>query len=158
MIFILKRALHYYKDKLLTYYHLLCSHTFPVGNKCGSILRWWPGLQHFLLLLLIRWTGWGVIQSCQVWLCQCSLCPAVETVGPIDHLSPTSRFKALSPEQGMRGRELYEVGWGNQLCVAIKLSFLSPSNGLPFPWFWAAWSCWSVCKAPSLTLSLSYLW
>ena len=43
---------------------------------------------------------------------------------------------------------------GNQLCVAIKLSFLSPSNGLPFPWFWVAWSSWSVCKAPSLTLSL----
>ncbi|KAI4812538.1 hypothetical protein KUCAC02_023917 [Chaenocephalus aceratus] len=57
-------------------------------------------------------------------------------VGPIDHLSPTSRFKTRSPEQGTRGRERDEVGWGNQLCVAIKLSFLSPSNGLPFPWFW----------------------
>lgn len=75
-------------------------------------------------------------------------------MGPIDHLSPSSRFKAWSPEQGTRGRERDEVGWGNQLCVAIKLSFLSPSNGLPFPWFWAAWSCWSVCMAPSLTLSL----
>lgn len=75
-------------------------------------------------------------------------------MGPIDHLSPTSRFKPRSPEQGRKGRERDEVGLGSQLCVAIKLSFLSPSNGLPFPWFWAAWSCWSVCTAPSLTLSL----
>lgn len=74
-------------------------------------------------------------------------------MGPIDHLSPTSRFKAQSPEQGTRGRERDEVGWGNQLCVAIKLSFLSPSNGLLFPWFWAALG-WSMCTAPSLTLSL----
>lgn len=59
----------------------------------------------------------------------------------------------LSPQSTeWRGRE---VGWGNQLCVAIKLSLLSPSNGLLAPWFWAAWSCWSMCMAPSLTHSLT---
>lgn len=66
-----------------------------------------------------------------------------------------SRLSPQSTEQG-GGRS----DGGNQLCVAIKLSFLSPSNGLLVPWFWAAWSCWSMCTAPSLThsLSLSYLW
>ncbi|KAJ4949466.1 hypothetical protein JOQ06_020981 [Pogonophryne albipinna] len=80
-------------------------------------------------------------------------------VGPIDHLSPTSRFKTRSPEQGTRGRERDEVGWGNQLCVAIKLSFLSPSNGLPFPWFLGAVVLLVGVYGPlTHSLSLSYLW
>lgn len=98
------------------------------------------------------WTGLGVILSYQV-----RLCPAVEMVGPIDHLPPTNRFKARSPVRGMRGWEQDEVGWGNQLCVAINLSFHSPSNGFLFPWvFWGA-SIGPVgrCGWPPHSLALS---
>lgn len=88
---------------------------------------------------------------------QVRLCPAVEMVGPTDHLSPTNRFKAQSQEQGMRGWEQDEVGWGNQLCVAINLSFHSPSNGLLFPWVFWGGSIGPVgrCGWPPHSLALS---
>lgn len=95
------------------------SYTFPVGNKCRSILSRWLGLHYLLLPLLIGWTGRGVIWPCQVPLCRCSLRPAVETVGPIDHLSLTSRFEARSPEQGTRGG-------GTEMRLDGGISFVLP--------------------------------
>lgn len=61
-----------------------------------------------------------------------SLQPASSCIdsGPWWPSVPASRFSL----QWGGGNE-DGVGWGNQHCAAIKLSFLSPSNRLPFPWF-----------------------
>lgn len=84
------------------------------------------------------------------------LASSCRTVGPIDHLSPTNRFKSQSSEQEYKGggSELRLDG-GNQLCVAIKLSLLSPSNGLPFSWFSGIMVLLVWCAWPPYWLSLS---
>lgn len=86
------------------------------------------------------------------------LASSCRTVGPIDHLSPTSRYKSHSPAQEYKGggRKLRLDGGGDQLCVSIKLSFLSPSNGFPFSWFFGhRGPVGLVFMAPLLSLFLS---
>lgn len=56
------------------------------------------------------------------------------------------------------GWECDEVVLGNQLCVAIKLAFLSPSNGLlffVFFFFWGIIGPVGRCAWPPRSLTLS---